>query len=200
MPRPRVTLRRNGITSSGPSGPPNPASSTASYPGPAGRRRRRRRHGDAVISKYLDHAGLVDPASGEERNFLPHMHSRAGRAQMTHQVDGVVQLVGLQREQPLVVAERERGHRVGQHLVVFAAHHAVLDQHAAALGVGQQVPLVGPDERVDRPRSCAAHPARKAGTCPLLNSAGRCSPISRTITVLDQHPHRRSAYAGAGHS
>src|SRR5512143_709512 len=37
MPRPRVTFSRNGITSSGPSGPPNDSSSNASRrPGGAG--------------------------------------------------------------------------------------------------------------------------------------------------------------------
>src|SRR5271165_5841447 len=33
MPRPRVTFSRNGITSSGPSGPPNETSKKASYAG-----------------------------------------------------------------------------------------------------------------------------------------------------------------------
>jgi hypothetical protein len=72
-----------------------------------------------------------------------------GAAQVTHEVDDAVQLVGLEGEQPLVVAEREAGHRVGAHVRVLAGHHAMLGEHPAALGRVEEVPLVGADVDAD---------------------------------------------------
>jgi hypothetical protein len=60
-----------------------------------------------------------------------------------------VQLIGLEGEDPLVVAERERRDRVGAHVRVAPGHPAVLGQQVTALLVGQQVPLVRAHERVD---------------------------------------------------
>ena len=94
--------------------------------------------------------------AGVERDLLADVPAGAARAQVAHQVDDAVQLVGLEGEDPLVVAERERRHRVGPHVREVARHLAVLDEHVAALLVGQQVPLVRPHERVD------ADPARAA--------------------------------------
>jgi hypothetical protein len=65
----------------------------------------------------------------------------AGGAQVAHQVDDPVQLVGLEREDPLVVAERERRDRVGPHVRVATGQPAVLGEQFAALLVGKQVPL-----------------------------------------------------------
>ena len=67
---------------------------------------------------------------------------------MPHQVDDPVELVGLEGEHPLVVAERERRDRVGPDVGVVPRHHAVLGEQAAALDVLEEVPLVGPHERV----------------------------------------------------
>ena len=53
-----------------------------------------------------------------------------GGAQVAHEVDDAVQLVGLEGEHPLVVAEREAGDGVGPHVGVLARHLAVLGQHA----------------------------------------------------------------------
>ena len=68
---------------------------------------------------------------------------------MPHQVDDAVELVGLEGQQPLVVAEREGGDGVGADVLVVARHLAVLGEHRAALLVLEEVPLVGADERVD---------------------------------------------------
>jgi hypothetical protein len=91
----------------------------------------------------------IAAAAGVERHLLAHVAARLGAAQVTHEVDDPGEVVGLEREDPLVVAERERRDGVGADVGVLAGEHAVADEHVAALGVGQQVPVVGPHERVD---------------------------------------------------
>src|SRR5690348_7630079 len=81
-------------------------------------------------------------AAGEERDLLADVPAGAGPAQVTHQVHDPVQFVGLEREYPLVIVQPERGHRVRPDVRVAAGHPAVLGQQLAALGAGQQVPLV----------------------------------------------------------
>ncbi|QHY98973.1 hypothetical protein SSPS47_28115 [Streptomyces sp. S4.7] len=46
-------------------------------------------------------------AAGVERHLFPYVQPCLRTAQMTHQVDDTVQFVGLERENPLVVTERE---------------------------------------------------------------------------------------------
>ena len=46
--------------------------------------------------------------AGVERHLLAHVPARVGGAQVAHQVDDPVQLVGLEGQHPLVVAEGER--------------------------------------------------------------------------------------------
>ncbi|GAA2912902.1 hypothetical protein GCM10020221_05810 [Streptomyces thioluteus] len=82
-----------------------------------------------------------------ERHLLAHVHPRLGRPEVTHQVDDPVQVVRLEGQDPLVVAQRERGDRVGPDVRVAAGHLAVVGEHAAAVLVGQQVPVVGAHER-----------------------------------------------------
>src|SRR5579884_20918 len=90
------------------------------------------------------------PPPGVEGHFFTHVPPGLRAAQVPHQVHDAVQFVGLEGEDPLVVAERERRDRIGAHVGVLARHHAVLGQQTAALLVGQQVPLVPAHEGVDR--------------------------------------------------
>src|SRR3954453_3674889 len=64
--------------------------------------------------------------AGVERHLLADGPAGGPRAQLAHEVDDAVQLVGLEREDPLVVAEGERRDRVGPHVGVAAGHLPVL--------------------------------------------------------------------------
>src|SRR5699024_10054493 len=81
-------------------------------------------------------------------NLLTSVQTGLGTAQATHQVHDAVQLVGLERQQPLVVVQSEGGDGVGTHVRVRGGHATVVGEHLAALVLGQQVPLVGTHERV----------------------------------------------------
>src|SRR5699024_2636907 len=59
------------------------------------------------------------------------------------------EFIGFDGDDPFVVAQGEGGHGVGLHTGVGHAAAAVVGEHAAAFGFGQQVPLVGAHERVD---------------------------------------------------
>ena len=59
-----------------------------------------------------------------------------------------MQLRRLERQQPLVVAEGKRRHGVRTHVLVSACLLAVIGEHGASFGIGQQVPLVRADKRV----------------------------------------------------
>ena len=98
-------------------------------------------------------------AAGVEGDFLADVVAGFGGAEVAHQVHEVHEVRGFQAEDPFPVAEREGGHRVGDDLGEVPAQHAVVAQHRAALGVGQQVPLVGADERVDAEPLCRFHAA-----------------------------------------
>src|SRR5215216_4675848 len=63
------------------------------------------------------------PWAGEERRLLTDVAARVGSAQVAHQVDDAVQLRRLERQDPLVVAERERRHGVGPHVLVVTGGH-----------------------------------------------------------------------------
>ena len=102
----------------------------------------------------LGDLGGGDAAAGVERDFLADVVPGFGGAQVAHQVHEVHELGGFQAEDPFPVAEGEGGHRVGDDLGEVPAQHAVVAQHGAALGVGQQVPLVGADEGVDAEPLC----------------------------------------------
>src|SRR6185437_15154201 len=110
-----------------------------------------RSDGESMVRSGQRRDQLLDrhPRPGEERRLLAGVAPRVGGPQFPHQVDDAMQFRCLERQQPFVVAERERRHGVGPDVLVLAGRHAVLGQHPAALLVGQQVPLVGPHERVD---------------------------------------------------
>src|SRR5215467_1494259 len=95
-----------------------------------------------------DELGHRLATSGEERDLHPGVPARLRAAQVTHQVHDAVQFVGLEREYPLEVVQREAADRIRAHVRVLAGHHAVLGEHLPALGRVEQVPLVGPDEGV----------------------------------------------------
>src|SRR6185437_14907730 len=93
-------------------------------------------------------AYLLAPA-GVERDLFPGVPPGGSAAQVTHQVDDAMQFVRLERQDPLVVAEREARDRVRPHVGIVPRHLAVLGQHRSTLAVLKQVPLIGPHERVD---------------------------------------------------
>ena len=84
-------------------------------------------------------------------------------AQVAHEVDEVDELVRLERKDPLVVAERERGDGVGDDRAERGALAAVLGEHPAALLLGQQVPVVAAHERVDGQPFLRLDAAQEAG-------------------------------------
>src|SRR4051794_15409595 len=96
-----------------------------------------------------DELGDLLAGAGVERHLLADVPAGPAGPQLAHQVDDPVQLVGLEGEHPLVVAQRERGDGVRPHVRVAASLHAVLLEHVAPLLVGQQVPLVGAHEGID---------------------------------------------------
>ena len=61
------------------------------------------------LGQAVDQVGDRDPGAGVERHLLAHVAPGLGAAQVPHQVDDAVQLVGLEGQDPLVVAEREAG-------------------------------------------------------------------------------------------
>src|SRR5690625_1246758 len=142
LPIPSRGRRRLPIPSRGRRRASTPGSGCAQRPGPDVAIRLRAR-------QPFDDLGELAARAGEERHLLAHVPARLGGAQLAHEVDDPAEVVGLEAEQPLVVAQRERGHRVGEHVPVVASRHAVVAQHRAALLVGQQVPLVAAHERVD---------------------------------------------------
>src|SRR5665213_3654471 len=99
-----------------------------------------------------------------ERNLLAGMAARFGASQQAHEVDDRLELVALEREQPLIVAECKRADRVGSDLRPASAHDAVLAKHLGPLGLGQEVPIQRADVRIDRdvtPRRLLAHEGRR---------------------------------------
>jgi hypothetical protein len=61
-------------------------------------------------------------------------------AEAAHQIDQPVQVVGLECQDELIVAESEGGYRVGKHIRELAAHGTVLGQHLASFGRGKEIP------------------------------------------------------------
>ena len=104
-------------------------------------------------------------------------------AQVPHQVDDAVQFGRLERQDPLVVAERERRHGVGPHVLVVAGGHAVFGEHLAALVVGQQIPLQRPHERVHADVVAGLLTGQERRDVALVELGG---PVQR-----DRAPHRR---------
>src|SRR5690606_41015623 len=125
MPRPRVTLRRNGITSSWPSGPPKDENRIASkglgsprrvWVGEAGTTRRGapaeswsvgvtmsvmgvpRTVGSVSGEKGGDVLEGIEAASGVEGELIAHVQARIGVAQVAHHADEVVQIIALEGE------------------------------------------------------------------------------------------------------
>ena len=120
---------------------------------------------------------------GEERRLFAGVPPCVGGPQFPHQVDDAVQFRGLEGQEPFVVAERERRHRVGPDVLVLAGGHAVFGEHAATLLVGQQIPLIGPHERVDADVGARLFAGQKRRDVALVEF-GR--PVQR-----DAAPHRR---------
>src|SRR3712207_5376126 len=67
----------------------------------------------------VDEVGDRHPRTGVERHLLAHVPARTGGTQVTHQVHDAVQLVGLERQDPLVVTQREAGDGVGPDVLVL---------------------------------------------------------------------------------
>jgi EmrB/QacA subfamily drug resistance transporter len=154
-------------------------------------------------SRQRGHQLVHGPAAaGVERDLNPGVHPGPRTAQVPHEVHDPVQFIGLEREHPLVVVEREAGHRVGPDVGVIPRHQAVLDQHLPPVGVVEQVPLVGPHERVHadvvlrllsgqerghvalvelgRPVQCHGRPDRLAGPA----QAGAAEPRVHLLQVI----------------
>ena len=55
---------------------------------------------------------------------------------MSHQIHDPMEFIGLERENPLVVAERETGDGVSSHIRKRPTHLAVLDEEFPSLGIG----------------------------------------------------------------
>src|SRR5207247_5135870 len=70
-------------------------------------------------------------------------------AQPSDAIDEPVELIGLEREDPLPITEPERARRVRKDLGELAAHHTVLCEELGTLLARQEVPLRRTDERVD---------------------------------------------------
>ncbi len=86
--------------------------------------------------------------AGDERQLVAGVPAGLRPTEMADQVDDPGEVVGLERQQPLVVAQPERAHGVRAHVGVVTAHHPVLhEQVTTDLGL-EQVPVVRPDERV----------------------------------------------------
>src|SRR5690606_30536375 len=95
---------------------------------------------DAVGSKYssrlLQHVrDLVEtePATREERDLLLHETTGLGVAQVAHEVDELGDVIGLEREDPLVVAEGEGRDGVRDDALERRALASVIRQHLAAV-------------------------------------------------------------------
>ncbi len=61
-----------------------------------------------------------------ERDLLAHVQAGLRVAQIAHEVDDAVELLGLEGERPFVVAERERGDRVRLDVLVRGGGDAVV--------------------------------------------------------------------------
>ena len=59
----------------------------------------------AASGQSLDELADLDPRPGEERDLFPDVQPGFGGPQVPHQVDEARQLVGLEPQQPLVVAD-----------------------------------------------------------------------------------------------
>ena len=203
-----VTGRRASRTTAWGCAAPRCAAPRAAQPPRARLRRRGLRHADrpallhqldqltfeadAAITRPALH-DLGEAAAGRCRTGPPRGRAaRRGAAQVAHQVHDPVQLVGLERQEPLVVAEGERGDRVGPHVGVARGPSGRARPAAPALRLGQQVPLVGTHERVDADVRARPSPARNAGTWLRLNSAGRCSAMLRPDRPRCGPPVRRN--------
>src|ERR1700761_5600371 len=77
------------------------------------------------------------------------MAARLGGTEVAHEIDDRRELIGLERKQPLIVAQPERADCVRSHLREGACHPAVLGEHLAALLRRQEIPAVRAHERVD---------------------------------------------------
>ena len=119
------------------------------------------------------------PGAGRCRTGPPRGRGGGRRgAQVAHQVHDAVQLVGLEGEDPLVVAQRERRRpcwpaRRRSRAPSCRARRAGRGAPRRAAGTTRRSGRTGRRRR--RPRASSS--ARNAGTWLLLNSAGRCSAI-----------------------
>ena len=100
--------------------------------------RARPQAGRAVVVGDLHELGGGDAAARVERDLLAHVTARVGVAQVAHHVDQVDELVRLEREDPLVVAEAERRDRVGDDAAVGRALAAVLGETARGFGLRRE--------------------------------------------------------------
>ena len=103
-----------------------------------------------------------DPRAGEERRLLADVPARVGGAQVPHQVDDAVQLGRLERQDPLVVAERERRHRVGPHVLVVRGRPC--RARPASCGARRRAAGTSPATARTGTRRCSRRAPRRRGT------------------------------------
>ena len=106
----------------------------------------------------------------------PYVPAGADVPQVAHQVDDPVQLVRLERENPLVVVQGEGADRVRPDVRVRAGRAAVLDEQPATLVLRQQVPLVRPHERVHGQVAARRLPRHERGDVRLVELGGAVQP------------------------
>ena len=78
--------------------------------------RRRRRLSPGIVIARPPRSRRADSTAGVERHLFAHVPPGIRLPQVAHEVDEVDKLGGLEREDPLVVAQREARDRVGEHL------------------------------------------------------------------------------------
>src|SRR5215210_1995506 len=94
--------------------------------------------GSMASGQICDDVRERPAAARQERELVARVAARLGGAQVAHEIDDRRQLVGLEAEQPLIVAERERADGVGADLRERLRHPAVLGEHPGALWQRQQ--------------------------------------------------------------
>ena len=94
-----------------------------------------------------------------------------------------MQLRRLEGQDPLVVAERERRHRIGPYILVRTGRHAVLGQHPATFVVGQQIPVQRPDERIHADVVAGLLARQERGDVALVELGRAATPVWSNVAL-----------------